>query len=149
MLHHLTKRIPLSPDFALAPIASKTEGYTPSDLQQIIRTAVTVGPLRDSRMTQINRALTTEDVLRATSLVAPTPLTPAYRSALVEYTQRNQGIPGNSMALQHHGWENYFDAGTIHAEIDHSTWYDLDDGTEEETLYDDLQSEESDDGSDR
>jgi hypothetical protein len=127
-LQHLTKGIPLSPDFALAPLASKTEGYTPSDLKQIVRTAVTVGPLREARMTQLHRSLTTEDVLHAKSLVAPTPLSPGYRAALVEYA-RNQAIPGNSMSFHHHGWENYFDAGTVHATFDHSVareWSDED-----------------------
>jgi len=111
VLRSMLSEVPLSPDFDLEAISRATEGYTPSDIKEVLRTSA-LSPLREARrrateqVETIRRAkengeelpefggipplrpLTTDDVLRAKSVVAPTHLGSGYRSALVDYATR-------------------------------------------------------------
>jgi SpoVK/Ycf46/Vps4 family AAA+-type ATPase len=146
LLAFLLGSIPVATDVSLHPLASETEGYTPSDLRQVIRMAVTMGPLREARFSQDYRPLSMTDIGQARSIVSPTPLTPGYRAALTEYAQRNSGIaaaPGTNP------WDSFYNAGTIHATSDGSSlqkWsedIDVKDDDDEE-YYDENESETDD-----
>lgn len=115
VLRSMLSDVPLSPDFDLEAVARATEGYTPSDVKEVLRSAA-LYPLREARRRATEqveemrvakergeelpegrrefggipplRPLTTEDVLRARAAVAPTHLGPGYRAALAEYATR-------------------------------------------------------------
>ena len=116
----------------LSCIVELTEGYSPSDLVQIVQTAAQSGPLREARYQgrkQGYRALTLEDLMKARQAVGPTPLSPSYRHDLIEYTKRQspqQIIQAQSPQLQPHGmqdggeWGSFYHAGTFEANLDTS-----------------------------
>jgi adenosinetriphosphatase len=143
LLAFLLGSIPVESDLSLHPLASETEGYTPSDLRQVIRMAVTMGPLREARFSQEYRPLSMKDIGQARSIVSPTPLTPGYRAALTEYAQRNSGI---AAAPSNNPWDNFYNAGTIHAASHGSSLQEWSDGVddkndEDEEYYDENESE--------
>lgn len=89
-------------------IAAITEGYTPSDLRQLLQLAATLGPLRDNASSDrypvpprtldgagtaavVPRPLTTDDVRLALRHARPTPLSPSYRRALQSFARRSLG----------------------------------------------------------
>mmetsp|Transcript_1865 Transcript_1865/g.2844 ORF Transcript_1865/g.2844 Transcript_1865/m.2844 type:complete len:661 (+) Transcript_1865:51-2033(+) len=102
VLRVMLNKVPLEPNFDFTTIAQETEGYSPSDLKEVLRTAALV-PLREARsrissMPHVSsssmslpplRRLTTADVLWARSRVAPTQFSQNYRSALAEYANRS------------------------------------------------------------
>ena len=88
LLSNMLENIPTSSDVQLHPLAAETEGYTPSDLTQVVRMAITTGPIREARFSLKYRPLSMKDIGHAESIVSPTPLTPGYRAALSDYAQR-------------------------------------------------------------
>ena len=108
VLKALLKGIPLSSNFNLVQIAEITEGYSPSDLKELLRSAALI-PLREARLAQTFsnkieseihlRSLNTEDVLIASQRVNPTRWSPTYRHALEDYTnaqtQQDQMMDGD------------------------------------------------------
>lgn len=104
----LLSNVPLDPTFRLDPIVDATEGYTPSDIKEVLRSAA-LFPLREARanilkrreageeLSQLEctspklRPLQTRDVLHALSKVSPTPLTNDYRSALIDFATKARG----------------------------------------------------------
>lgn len=142
LLAFLLGSIPVAADLSLHPLAAETEGYTPSDLRQVIRMAVTMGPLREARFSQDYRPLSMKDIGQAQSIVSPTPLTPGYRAALTEYAQRNSGI---ATTPSNNPWDNFYNAGTIHASHGTSVqeWTEDGEGTDhdDEEYYDENESQ--------
>jgi len=121
-LSSLLGNIPTSTDLQLHPLAAETEGYTPSDLKQVVRMAITMGPIREARFSLKYRPLSMKDVGQARAIVSPTPLTPGYRAALTDYAQRNSGMHSsqgnnnnNNGNNNHDPWDSFYNAGTIHA----------------------------------
>lgn len=120
VLQGMLSRVPLDVNFDLALVASKTVGYSPSDLREVLQTAA-LFPLREARaevirnssasptfsvdnMTGHNgekkvgmipimpplRRLRTDDVLRALEVSRPTRFSRKYRKELMNYI-RNSG----------------------------------------------------------
>ena len=109
----------------LASIAAQTEGYSPSDLRQLLQTAALSGPI------QTGRPLSREDIQRALQSVSATPLSNNYRESLLAFRRNmNGGRPSppfqgqSSMGTLPTKWEthygNFYSLGTIH--IDHDTF---------------------------
>eukprot|EP00814_Leptocylindrus_danicus_P016471 CAMPEP_0116021950 /NCGR_PEP_ID=MMETSP0321-20121206/10695_1 /TAXON_ID=163516 /ORGANISM="Leptocylindrus danicus var. danicus, Strain B650" /LENGTH=672 /DNA_ID=CAMNT_0003492925 /DNA_START=1 /DNA_END=2019 /DNA_ORIENTATION=- len=122
VLQALLRGIPLSSDFNLARIAEITDGYSPSDLKELLRSAALI-PLREemARMSNMGintpssssssslqlRSLNTEDVLIASQRVSPTRWSQTYRHALEDYTNTNSN--GD------HGGDSFFSSdGAFH-----------------------------------
>jgi hypothetical protein len=103
--------VPLEERFDLEHVAKATEGYTPSDIKEVLRTAALI-PLREARMKAMEdhmraiqegkpppplekiprlRSLTSYDILQAQSRVSPTQLSSNYRAALLEYAYKATG----------------------------------------------------------
>jgi ATPase family AAA domain-containing protein 1 len=78
--------IPTAADLDVAKIAQLTEGYSPSDLRQVLRTAALSGPMRRRND---GACLTTEDILKALDVVLPAKLSPQYQLQLQQYVQRH------------------------------------------------------------
>ena len=102
ILQTMLRDVPLSTDFDIGTIAQQTEGYSGSDLKELLRSAA-LFPLREARLKLMQnrnskndknigmpqlRSLTTADVLKAKERIVPTQFSPGYRAALAEYTQR-------------------------------------------------------------
>ena len=132
----------------LSSIVGLTEGYSPSDLVQIVQTAVQSGPLREARYQgrkQGYRALALEDLMKARQAVGPTPLSPSYRHDLIEYTKRHspqqiiqvQAPQNEPEGMQDGGeWGSFYHAGTFEADLDGP-------GLEEETVESDWSEHDS------
>jgi hypothetical protein len=85
-------------------IAYQTQGYSPSDLKELLRVAV-LAPLREARVNSLSaklsvglpvstpqiRPLQPSDVIKARRIVTPTQYSTAYRSAIADYVSRYQG----------------------------------------------------------
>ena len=133
ILQTMLRNVPLDIRFDIERIARESEGYSGSDLKELLRTAA-LFPLREARMAfmqqqqqqqQIGKAtggkggmpplrsLTTEDVLRAKERVAPTQFSPGYRAALAEYANRaNAGNGGAGAGVGSNDYNNpYMDGG--------------------------------------
>jgi len=123
----MMKDIPLAEDISLDELTVATRAYSPSDLQQLLRTAYTLGPLRTARTLDSQgdvRALNRDDLVRALQRTKPTSLTPAYRQALEEFAQGNGGY-GHNYEQQHHSHHQpstntdngptFYNMGTVHA----------------------------------
>jgi len=129
ILQALLQKIPHE-SMDLSGIVGSTEGYSPSDLVQIMQTAVQSGPLREARyqkQKQGYRPLVLQDLINARQSIGPTPFSAEYRRALIEYTQRHntQQIsqshsPQNLLGgMQDAGeWGTFYHAGTFEAELD-------------------------------
>jgi SpoVK/Ycf46/Vps4 family AAA+-type ATPase len=123
LLSNMLESIPTSSDVRLHPLAAETEGYTPSDLTQVVRMAITTGPVREARFSLKYRPLSMKDIAHAKSIVSPTPLTPGYRQALSEYAQQRNSATthplyqGNDNNDSHNinPWDCFFHAGEVHA----------------------------------
>jgi SpoVK/Ycf46/Vps4 family AAA+-type ATPase len=125
ILTSLLSNVPLDQSFRIDPIVDATEGYTPSDIKEVLRSAA-LFPLREARANILKRRqageelsqqeclspklrpLQTQDVMQALSKVSPTPLSNDYRAALIDFATRatgrnmhhSQGINANPMS--HH-----------------------------------------------
>lgn len=111
ILRCILRKVPLTSDFDVELIARETEGYSGSDLKELLRTAALI-PLRECRLSLTQqlqqrkkqqspqkldeiqvpplRPLRTNDVLIAKESVQPTQWSNHYRNALVEYAQRQR-----------------------------------------------------------
>ena len=97
ILQKMLSGIPLMPDFNIARIAELTEGYTPSDLKELLRAAALI-PLREARISgDINtnsrdsllRSLATDDVLVSLHRIRPKTWSEDYRQALEDFTNES------------------------------------------------------------
>jgi ATP-dependent 26S proteasome regulatory subunit len=115
ILQTLLKGVPLAPGFDMDLISKEVQGYSPSDLKEMLRVAA-LFPFREARasaaaslrnrnangngMEDLSpftpappipplRPLATLDVLHARRTVAPTQYSDAYRSAMSEYVSRS------------------------------------------------------------
>jgi ATPase family AAA domain-containing protein 1 len=124
ILQKILSQLPTSPDINLTEIVQSTEGFAPSDLVQLIRTAAQQGPLRDGRGNHSNfRPLTQQDLAFARQQVGPTPLSNDYRNALIQFHQQrhHQHAPQaqqqqqqqQQIAVQSTPWGNFYHAGTF------------------------------------
>jgi len=91
-------------NFSPEMIACQTQGYSPSDLKELLRVAV-LAPLREARVKSLSaklsmglpvptpqiRPLQPSDVTKARRIVTPTQYSAAYRSAIADYVSRYQG----------------------------------------------------------
>jgi len=139
ILQKLLQGVPHSTDINIHDLVQSTEGFSPSDLAQLVRTAAQQGPLRDGRGNHSNfRPLQQNDLLNARQQMGPTPLSPNYRNALIQFhqQQRNQQQQqqpqqnqGNVVPQQQHQqpqqqqlgvqstpFGNFFHAGTVSLE---------------------------------
>lgn len=107
VLQGMLRRVPLDVNFDVALVASKTDGYSPSDIREVLQTAA-LFPLREARADAIMdlsesgmktvgmpmpplRRLRTDDVLRALEVSRPTHFSRKYRKELMSYI-RNSGV---------------------------------------------------------
>ncbi|KAI2504903.1 AAA-family ATPase [Fragilaria crotonensis] len=122
ILQTILSQLPTSPDINLTEIVQSTEGFAPSDLMQMVRTAAQQGPLREGRGKHSNfRPLTQRDLELARQQVGPTPLSNDYRNALIQFhqQQRQHQPPQQSqqqLAVQTTPWGNFYNAGTFSLE---------------------------------
>jgi len=113
VLQSMLQRVPLDPDFDIGLIASKTDGYSPSDIREVLQAAA-LYPLREARAASIAsslvsddegkaglsitnklptlRNLRTRDILRALERVKPTQFSHRYRRDLKEYVRSSGGV---------------------------------------------------------
>ena len=123
LIEKMLQNVPLSNDFQVDVLGQQTEGYTPSDIRQVLQTAARLGPIKDAlilgheRQQQLLglqlpglssessevRPLTTRDVQQALSQVGPTPLSPSYKYALQQFATSN----GASVHHHHSPQQNY------------------------------------------
>jgi len=94
-LHQILSQVPTDSHLNLDAIAVETEGYSPSDLKQLVQTAALMGPLRHSSTSSGSaRPLTTMDLMHALPHAPPTPLSLSYRMALQSFCfARTRGSP--------------------------------------------------------
>jgi AAA+ lid domain len=138
-LAHVLRSVPIEKEFNVHEIASQTEGYSPSDLRQLLQTAAMSGPMRESNVPpdSHSRPLSTSDVLNAVKFVKPTPLSSAYRMAMANFAKgASSHIPVLADGKWQTGWGNFYDIGTL--EVDHDTldaitdlMQDIDDASDE------------------
>jgi hypothetical protein len=135
--------VPTEPDLDLQLIATKTEGYSPSDIRQVLQTAALSGPMRPRPNkdaddgAQPGRGLSTEDILQALEVIPPTPLSDMYRMQLTNFAKQSRAsssfpissspYASSQVFVDENGlgrWEtvhgNFYDVGTI--EIDSHTF---------------------------
>jgi AAA+ lid domain len=118
----------------VAKIAQLTEGYSPSDLRQVLQTAALSGPMRRKND---DDCLTTEDILKALDVVLPAKLSPQYQAQLQQYVQRHPSTmtSSSSSSLASSSWPlssifvpssvTVLDSGTNKWEADVGNFYDL------------------------
>lgn len=124
LLTQLLKSVPTAPDLDIDEIARQTDGYSPSDLRQVLQTAALSGPMRHPG----TRGLTTEDIATALQAIPPTPLTDQYRMQLSRFARLSLRAPlsppssasSSSMTVMDNGaskWEtsigNFYNVGTL------------------------------------
>ena len=117
ILSSMLLNVPLHQPFNIDSIIGEMEGYTPSDIKEVLRTAA-LFPLREARADIIRRReagdfshslipklrpLQTNDVMQALTKVSPTPLTNDYKVALVEFSKKAFGITNTH---SRHGYMN-------------------------------------------
>jgi hypothetical protein len=161
--------VPTEPDLDLQLIVSKTEGYSPSDIRQVLQTAALSGPMRahpgkdnDDEGSQRQRGLSTEDILQALEVIPPTPLSDMYRMQLSNFAKQSRASSSFPMSSSPYSssqvyvdenglgrWEtmhgNFYNVGTI--EIDSHT-FDILSQVAEEFQHQEMDSDFSDDDED-
>lgn len=108
ILSTILSNVPLDNNFNMDQIAGSMEGYTPSDMKEVLRTAA-LFPLREARVDVFRRRetgddvsrseclapklrpLRTQDVVQALHKVAPTPLPNEYRVSLMNFASKATG----------------------------------------------------------
>lgn len=94
----LRQPVPTDPQLDQVHISEQTEGYSPSDIVQVLQTAVLIGPLRragkttSEHMDHSGSFLTTNDVLLALKDVQPSPLSVQYRLQLANFMKPKQTV---------------------------------------------------------
>ena len=107
-LQQILSQVPTDSHLNLDAIAVETEGYSPSDLKQLVQTAALMGPLRHSSASSgTARPLTTIDLMYALPHAPPTPLSPSYRMALQNFCFAR--APGSNAVASGFQWR---DTGT-------------------------------------
>ena len=112
ILRHWLRSVPKDPNLDVAHLSMETEGYSPSDLKQLLQVAATTGPLRESGLH--SRPISTHHVLYAMKVVSPTPLSSKYRMALSKFVQlqgpqrRLPSSVGQASTPKHADGENHF-----------------------------------------
>jgi hypothetical protein len=142
ILQHLVQNIPRTHDVNVAEISASTEGFSPSDLVQLVRTAIQQGPLRDARSSGYYRPLTQKDLVSARQQSGPTPLPAPYRTSLIQFHQQQAaGGPAHhapqQMAVQTTPWGNFYHAGTFSVDQTLAESINKDEGDKEEHDNDD------------
>ena len=110
-------------------VVERTEGYSPSDLKQLLQTAALMGPMRECRSDQNMRCLTTEDILLALTHVPPTPMTEHYRTALgrfanvalPSFSREASGIsifPNSDSEKRETNLGNFYNFGTLEVDLE-------------------------------
>jgi len=129
ILHQVLSTIPTDPDLSISELVSTTEGYSPSDLVQLVRTAVLQGPMRESYATKPKRyrPLTTHDLLQAKQHIGATPLSYTYTNSMVDF--HKQRHPHEQLAPNQTPPDNasFHDLGTFHVEASHFFFNDDED----------------------
>lgn len=109
VLRGMLERVPLDPDFDVDVLARRTEGYSPSDIREVLQSAA-LYPLREAREEAISssrigkvdrdgedvgmrmpplRRLRTDDVLRALQVARPTQFSRRYQQELTNYLHKS------------------------------------------------------------
>jgi hypothetical protein len=109
-------RVPLDPGFDVDLVARRTEGYSPSDIREVLQAAA-LYPLREAREEAMSssrigngdaadgeeigmirmpplRRLRTDDVLRALRVARPTQFSRRYQMELMNYLRKSGGSIG-------------------------------------------------------
>ena len=106
----MLKHVPLEDSFDIDCLAEKTQGYSPSDIREVLQAAA-LFPLREARATMMSsnnnegvddetsskmqipplRSLTNDDVLRALTVAKPTQYSRRYQRQLMEYVNTSGG----------------------------------------------------------
>merc|ERR1719223_2004948 len=126
ILKSMLANVPLAHDFDINAIAHVTDGYSPSDLKEVLRTAALI-PLREARTSAIQkrmearetglvedgipplRPLTTNDVMKGRAKVSPTQMSHQYRNALAEYAVRATGGRAGGNTKDDHFSSSWYD----------------------------------------
>ena len=107
VLSNMLNTVPLEESFDIDSVARQTQGYSPSDLREVLQTAA-LYPLREARAAAISsrdgnesnkfplsipplRKLQTEDVVKALQIARPTHFSKRYERDLMEYVRRSGG----------------------------------------------------------
>jgi len=163
VLESMLNHVPLDQNFDLSLVASRTGGYSPSDIREVLQAAA-LYPLREARAEAISlsqmdngdgekgasipirghmpplRKLRTDDVLRALQVAKPTHFSRKYQRDLMNYVRKSGGsqVPSTT---ERDTDGNYFiaDAGTFS-----SNYFDQDDEDESDMYSYDEDSSESD-----
>jgi SpoVK/Ycf46/Vps4 family AAA+-type ATPase len=106
LLQHFLAHVPHEVDWHAA--AAQTEGYSPSDLRQLLQTA-SLRPMQDQR-----QVLTTDDILQALPSCPPTRLSQNYVSALTQFSGRTSAPTRMERWETEHG--NFYHLGTLHVD---------------------------------
>ena len=116
VLRGMLGRVPLDFDFDVDLVASRTEGYSPSDIREVLQAAA-LYPLREAREEAMSssridggdaangeeigmlrmpplRRLRTDDVLRALRVARPTQFSRRYQKELTNYLRKSGGSIG-------------------------------------------------------
>jgi hypothetical protein len=116
VLRGMLGRVPLDSDFDVDLVASRTEGYSPSDIREVLQAAA-LYPLREAREEAMSssridggdaangeeigmlrmpplRRLRTDDVLRALRVARPTQFSRRYQKELTNYLRKSGGSIG-------------------------------------------------------
>lgn len=115
VLSNMLRRVPLDANFDKSLLASKTGGYSPSDIREVLQAAA-LYPLREARAAAVSssmsgggngdstipikiqmpplRRLRTDDVLRALEIAKPTHFSKKYQRDLMEYVRNSGGARG-------------------------------------------------------
>jgi len=106
LLKQLLSKVPTDDNIDVTRIAIQTEGYSPSDLRQVLQTAALMGPMRESRTSspvlsqqteqKSPRRLSTNDILEALQQTPPTPMSQNYRMALSNFANLNRPAPAGT-----------------------------------------------------
>ena len=177
LLQQLLHQVPMAPDLGddevyeefmdldfLFSLAERTEGYSPSDLRQVLQAAALSGPMMRRR--QDDDGLTYEDIWEALDVTPPTPLSPLYRQQLTDFagssSTSSSFTPSSSLAASDESmstttltesgarkWEthqgNFYDVGTL--EIDSVTFETLAEIAKQIDMEDNNNSDDGDAGS--
>mmetsp|Transcript_6848 Transcript_6848/g.12853 ORF Transcript_6848/g.12853 Transcript_6848/m.12853 type:complete len:188 (+) Transcript_6848:139-702(+) len=169
VLQSMLNYVPLDSNFDLSLVASKTGGYSPSDMREVLQTAA-LYPLREARAEAISlshmdrrdgrkddtsipigvqmpplRKLRTEDVLQALEVAKPTHFSRRYQRELMDYVRSSGGSRAAPSASERGSADDgYFvaDAGTFSGD-----YLNQDDADESDSYsYDDDSSDSEYDG---
>ncbi len=140
ILQSMLRTVPKDDNVDISFLARVTDGYSPSDLKEVLRTAALI-PLREARSSAMLerqrkiaageqqlptnldsfpplRPLRMEDILAAKEKVPPTPYSPSYRAALEDYARR--ASPGRGNIFGTDSFYGQFLSGNQHHFADNS-----------------------------